>query len=40
VLKKLAGLVLIIVGVMLLFNIDKLMIRVLSPYFPTTFYGI
>src|SRR3990172_8582158 len=38
VLKKLAGLVLIIVGVMLLFNIDKLMIRVLSPYFPTTFY--
>ncbi|MCZ7361247.1 MAG: cytochrome c biogenesis CcdA family protein [Candidatus Methanoperedens sp.] len=40
VLKKLAGLVLIIVGVMLLFNIDKLMIRVLSPYFPKTFYGI
>ena len=40
VLKKLAGLVLILVGIMLLFNIDKLMIRLLSPYFPTTFYGI
>jgi cytochrome c-type biogenesis protein len=38
--KKLAGLVLILVGIMLLFNIDKLMIRLLSPYFPTTFYGI
>ncbi len=40
VLKKLSGLVLIIVGVMLLFNIDKLIIKALSPYFPTTFYGI
>ncbi len=39
-LKKLSGLVLIIVGVMLLFNIDKLIIKVLSPYFPKTFYGI
>ena len=39
-LKKLSGLVLIVIGVMLLFNIDKLMIRLLSPYFPTTFYGI
>ncbi len=39
VLKKLSGLVLIIVGVMLLFNIDKLIIKALSPYFPTTFYG-
>ncbi len=34
-LKKLSGLVLIVVGVMLLFNIDKLMIRALSSYFPT-----
>lgn len=40
VLKKLSGLVLILVGVMLLFGIDKLMIRWLSPYFPTTVYGI
>jgi cytochrome c biogenesis protein CcdA len=39
-LKKLAGLVLILVGIMLLFGIDKLMIRVFSKYFPTTFYGI
>lgn len=39
-LKKLAGLLLIIVGIMLLFNLDKLLIRLLSPYFPTTFYGI
>ncbi len=39
-LKKLSGLVLILIGVMLLFNIDKLMIRWLSPYFPTTFYGL
>ncbi len=39
-LKKLSGLVLIVVGIMLLFNIDKLMIKALSPYFPTTFYGI
>lgn len=39
-LKKLSGLVLILVGVMLLFNIDKLMIRLLSPYFPTAFYGL
>lgn len=39
-LKKLSGLVLILVGVMLLFNIDKLMIRWLSPYFPTAFYGL
>ncbi len=39
-LKKLSGLVLILAGLMLLFNIDKLLIRVLSPYFPTTFYGI
>jgi cytochrome c-type biogenesis protein len=39
-LKKLSGLVLITVGIMLLFGIDKLMIRLLSPYFPTTFYGI
>lgn len=40
VLKKLSGLVLIVIGVMLLFNIDKLFIRLLSPYFPTTFYGL
>ncbi len=40
VLKKLSGLVLILVGVMLLFNIDKLIIRLLSPYFPTAFYGL
>ncbi len=40
VLKKLSGLLLIAVGIMLLFNIDKLLIRLLSPYFPTTFYGI
>lgn len=39
-LKKLSGLVLIVVGIMLLFNIDKLIIKALSPYFPTTFYGI
>ena len=39
-LKKLSGLVLILVGIMLLFNVDKLLIRWLSPYFPTTFYGI
>ena len=39
-LKKLSGLVLIVIGVMLLFGIDKLMIRLLSPYFPTTVYGI
>lgn len=39
-LKKLSGLVLIVIGIMLLFNIDKLIIRALSPYFPTTFYGI
>jgi len=39
-LKKLSGLVLIVIGLMLLFNIDKLMIRLLSPYFPTTFYGL
>lgn len=39
-LKKLSGLVLIIVGIMLLFGIDKLIIRWLSPYFPTTVYGI
>ncbi len=39
-LKKLSGLVLILAGLMLLFNIDKLLIRLLSPYFPTTFYGI
>jgi cytochrome c-type biogenesis protein len=39
-LKKLAGLVLILVGIMLLFGIDKLLIRVFSQYFPTTFYGI
>ncbi|VVB92971.1 Thiol:disulfide interchange protein DsbD [uncultured archaeon] len=39
-LKKLSGLVLIVIGIMLLFNIDKLIIRLLSPYFPTTFYGI
>ncbi len=39
-LKKLSGLVLIVVGVMLLFGIDKLLIRWLSPYFPTTVYGI
>lgn len=40
VLKKLSGLVLIVIGIMLLFNIDKLIIRALSPYFPTTVYGI
>ena len=39
-LKKLAGLILIVVGVMLLFGIDKLLIRLFSKYFPTTFYGI
>jgi cytochrome c-type biogenesis protein len=39
-LKKLSGLVLIVIGVMLLFNIDKLIIRLLSPYFPKMFYGI
>ena len=39
-LKKLSGLVLIVIGIMLLFNIDKLIIRALSPYFPTTVYGI
>ncbi|VVB55506.1 Thiol:disulfide interchange protein DsbD [uncultured archaeon] len=39
-LKKLSGLVLIVIGVMLLFGIDKLIIKLLSPYFPTTFYGI
>ncbi len=39
-LKKLSGLVLIVVGIMLLFNIDKLILKALSPYFPTTFYGI
>ncbi len=40
VLKKLSGLVLIVIGIMLLFNIDKLIIRGLSPYFPTTVYGL
>ncbi len=40
VLKKLAGLVLIVVGIMLLFNIDKLLIRFLSPYFPTVINDI
>lgn len=40
VLKKLSGLVLIVIGIMLLFGIDKIMIRLLSPYFPTTVYGI
>ena len=35
VLKKLSGLVLIVIGIMLLFNIDKLIIKALSPYFPT-----
>lgn len=39
-LKKLSGLVLILVGVMLLFSIDKLMIRWVSPYFPTSVYEI
>ncbi len=39
-LKKLSGLVLIFIGIMLLFSVDKLMIKWLSPYFPTTFYGI
>ncbi len=39
-LKKLSGLMLILVGLMLLFNIDKLIIRIASAYFPTTFYGI
>ena len=39
-LKKLSGLVLIVVGIMLLFGIDKLMIRLLSPLFPPIFYGI
>ncbi|MFA4956652.1 MAG: cytochrome c biogenesis CcdA family protein [Candidatus Methanoperedens sp.] len=39
-LKKLSGLVLIVAGILLLFGIDKLFIRLLSPYFPTTFYGI
>jgi len=39
-LKKLSGMVLILIGIMLLFGVDKLMIKWLSPYFPTTFYGI
>jgi len=39
-LKKLSGLVLILVGIMLLFSIDKVFIKLISPYFPTTFYGI
>ncbi|MCZ7399683.1 MAG: cytochrome c biogenesis CcdA family protein [Candidatus Methanoperedens sp.] len=39
-LKKLSGLVLIVIGIMLLFGIDKLIIKWLSPYFPTTVYGI
>lgn len=39
-LKKMSGLVLILVGIMLLFSIDKLFIKWVSPYFPTTFYGI
>lgn len=39
-LKKLSGLVLISIGIMLLFGVDKLIIKWLSPYFPTTFYGI
>ena len=39
-LKKLSGLVLILVGIMLLFSIDKIFIKLISPYFPTTFYGI
>lgn len=39
-LKKLSGLVLIVIGIMLLFGVDKLIIKLLSPYFPTTFYGI
>ncbi len=39
-LKKLSGLVLILIGIMLLFGIDKLIIKWLSPYFPTTVYGI
>jgi len=39
-LKKLSGLVLILIGIMLLFGVDKLFIKWLSPYFPTTFYGI
>lgn len=39
-LKKLSGLVLISVGIMLLFGLDKLFIKWISPYFPTTFYGI
>jgi len=39
-LKKLSGLVLIVIGIMLLFGVDKLIIKWLSPYFPTTFYGI
>ena len=39
-LKKLSGLVLIVAGILLLFGIDKLFIRLVSPYFPTTFYGI
>lgn len=39
-LKKLSGLVLISVGIMLLFGIDKQIIKWISPYFPTTVYGI
>jgi len=38
-LKKLSGLVLILVGIMLLFGVDKLIIKWLSPYFPTHFMG-
>lgn len=38
-LKKLPGWVLILVGIMLLFGIDKLIIKWLFPYFPTTVYG-
>ncbi len=40
ILKKLSGLVLIVIGIMLLFNLDKLIIKVLSPYFPTSIYDV
>ncbi len=38
--RRISGLFLLVVGLMLLLSIDKLLIKWLSPYFPTTFYGI
>ena len=37
VLKKISGLVLVLAGILLLFGIDKTIISLLSPYFPTVF---